>query len=133
MLATWQLLSLPSVVDTRGTLIPVDPLTTLGVPIGRCFVLDIYPGHSRGDHACKEGTQLIIPIRGNVKVSLHDGSLWTHLELHPPTSALKIGPLIWRSVSAATEGGLVLVVDSSPFNETNFIREFSDFQAMFSN
>jgi hypothetical protein len=126
MLEPWQVLSLPSVTDKRGTLIPIN----LGIPLERVFILEILPEQSRGDHAFREGTQLIMPIRGSVNVSLHDGSNWSHFDLNKSTSALKISPHVWRRITAGSDGAAVLVIDSYPFNENNFIRDFPQFLAL---
>lgn len=122
-------LDLASVSDERGTLVTADA-GQLGVPIKRMFqVFDVPAGLTRGGHAHRTCHQFLIASVGTIDVGVHDGVDLTTYRLDDPAQALHVPPGVWASQTYVTNGAVLTVLASHPYEESDYIRVFAEFLA----
>lgn len=92
------------------------------------YLYDIPGGASRGGHAHKKLAQLVVAASGSFKVVLDDGNQQVTHELNRPDRGLLIAPGIWRELHDFSSGAICLVLASEKYEESDFIRNYHDFQ-----
>lgn len=91
------------------------------------FLYDVPGGESRGAHAHKELSQLIIAASGSFTVTLNDGNVKRTFLLNRPYQGLYVVPGIWRDLDDFSSGSVCLVLASHEYDETDYIRTYDDF------
>lgn len=123
------IITIPKIEDYRGNIAVVEK-DTVPFPIRRVYYLfDVPSTASRGGHAHKEQTALLLPLSGSFDVVLHDGSNSLTVTMNKPDRGLLIRPGIWRELENFSSGSVCLVLSSGEFDEEDYIREFDDFIA----
>jgi hypothetical protein len=96
--------------------------------IARVFWLyDIPGGESRGAHAHRECHQFLVAAHGSFEVALDDGANRRTVSLNRPYYGLHIPPGIWAAEQGFSSGAICLVLTSHPFDESDYIRDYSQF------
>ncbi|MEG1904618.1 MAG: FdtA/QdtA family cupin domain-containing protein [Bacteroidales bacterium] len=114
--------------DNKGNISVVENLKTIPFEVKRSYFLyDIPGGESRGAHAHKELSQLIIAASGCFNVTLDDGNVKRTFTLNRPYQGLHIVPGIWRDLSEFSSGSVCMVLASDIYREADYIRNYSDF------
>jgi dTDP-4-dehydrorhamnose 3,5-epimerase-like enzyme len=122
------LLNLKKFGDRRGFLTPIDQDDSLPFTIRRLFYLyDIPGGADRGGHAHKTCHQLIVAVLGSFEVVVTDGSTNKTFRLDRASTGLYIPPSLWSSLVNFSSGAICLVLTSELFDESDYIRDFSDY------
>jgi dTDP-4-dehydrorhamnose 3,5-epimerase-like enzyme len=122
-----KLIDIPKVHDERGVLAVIEgnlfPFT-----IERVYYLYDVPSDAyRGGHAHKQLHQLLVPLSGSFDVHIKDGQSTKVLSLNKPHKGLLIVPGIWREIDNFSSGSVCLVLASSKYDESDYIREYDDF------
>lgn len=126
-----QIIELPKISDVRGNLSFIEGLKHVPFDIERIYYLyDVPGGADRGSHAHKNLEQLIIAISGSFDVLLDDGKGRHHFQLNRPFQGLYIPPMTWRYLNNFSSGSVCLVLASLQFNESDYIRNYSEFKKM---
>ncbi len=124
------IIQLPKIEDPRGNLTFVEDNKQIPFDIKRVFYLyDVPTGADRGAHAHKELEQFLICLAGSFDVELDNGVEQRTIHLNRPWLGLYIPPLIWAAEVNFDPGSICLVLASLLFNEADYYREYSDFQA----
>lgn len=85
--------------ERKGNLSVVENYDTVPFEVKRTYYLyDVPGGESRGGHAHKELSQLIIAASGSFTVTLDDGNVKRTFLLNRPYQGLYIVPGIWRTL-----------------------------------
>jgi|TARA_B110000503_G_scaffold140357_1_gene231037 dTDP-4-dehydrorhamnose 3,5-epimerase-like enzyme len=84
------------------------------------------PSGRRGGHAHKRLRQSFFCLAGEVTIALNDGIVSEICKLTAGQGALLL-PGLWRDIEPLSEGSILLVIASDPFDENDYIREFSEF------
>ena len=84
-------------------------------------------GESRGGHAHRELSQLIIAASGSFTVTLDDGKVKRTFVLNRPYQGLYIVPGIWRTLDDFSTGAVCLVLASHGYDEADYIRDYDEF------
>lgn len=122
------LIYLNKIGNRNGSITSVNNKIDLPFSINRIFYLyDIPGGESRGAHAHIECHQFLIAASGSFEVLLDDGSTKRHVLLNRPDIGLHIPPGIWASEINFSSGSICLVLASSVYSETDYIREYEKF------
>jgi hypothetical protein len=122
------LLSLTKIYDPRGSLTFIQNGDHIPFDIERVYYLyDVPAGESRGGHAHKELTQVIIAVSGSFDIEIDDGANKRVFTLNRPYVGLYISPMIWREIRNFSSGSVCLVLASSGFNEDDYYRDYCDF------
>ena len=114
--------------DRKGNLPVVENLKTVPFDVKRAYYLyDVPGGESRGGHAHKELSQLIIAASGSFTVTLDDGNVKRTFHLNRPYQGLYIVPGIWRTLDDFSSGSVCLVLASNGYDEGDYIRDYDKF------
>lgn len=123
-----QILTLPVRSDERGSLVALEASTGVPFEIERAFyIFDTPEGASRGGHAHREVEQLMVCISGGCTITLDDGTERAEVRLDGPGKALSVGPMIWNEMRHFTTGAVLLILASGPYDESEYIRDYSEF------
>ena len=91
------------------------------------YLYDVPGGESRGGHAHKNLSQLIIAASGSFAVTLDDGNVKRTFTLNRPYQGLYIKPGIWRELYDFSSGSVCLVLASDKYDEADYIRDYQEF------
>jgi len=94
------------------------------------FLYDVPSGARRGGHSEHTTTQLLIAVSGSFEVALDDGMRRVTYILDSPCRGLLIPPGIWRELDRFTSGAVCLVLASTRFNESDYVRDYDEFLAL---
>ncbi|WP_299111814.1 FdtA/QdtA family cupin domain-containing protein [uncultured Winogradskyella sp.] len=121
------LIKIPKVHDERGALAVIEK-EVLPFAIKRVYYLYDVPSDSfRGGHAHKEQESVIIALSGSFEVIIDDGSSRKRIMLNKPTQGLYIPTHIWREIDNFSSGAVCLVLASTTYDETEYIRDYNAF------
>lgn len=114
--------------NRRGNLTVVENGQTLPFDVKRVYYLyDIPGGESRGAHAHKHLSQLIIAASGSFRVTLDDGNVKRSFFLNRPYQGLYVKPGIWRDLDDFSAGSVCMVLASDVYDKEDYIREYEKF------
>ena len=114
-------------VDHRGTLTIVGH-DEIPFSIARIFyVHDIPDGTERGGHAHHVTEQFVIAISGSFTLELTDGTSKRSFQLESPDRGVYVPPMIWDRLHDFSRDAVCLVVASTQYAESDYIRDWNDF------
>lgn len=114
--------------DRKGNLSVVENGKTLPFDVKRVYYLyDIPGGESRGSHAHKELSQLIVAVSGSFRVTLDDGCIKRSFTLNRPYQGLYVKPGIWRDLDDFSAGAVCMVLASDVYKQEDYIRSYEEF------
>ncbi len=127
-----QLIKLQTMTDptlpNAGALSVVEMTRDLDFKVRRIYY--IYGANAstmRGHHAHKKLHQLLICIKGVIKVDVDDGENVVSTILDNPSVGLPVGPRLWRTMEWLEDDSILLVMASLPYDENDYIRDYSKF------
>lgn len=114
--------------DRKGNLTVVENGQTLPFDVKRVYYLyDVPGGESRGSHAHKELSQLIIAASGSFTVTLDDGRCKRSFFLNRPYQGLYVKPGMWRDLGDFSSGAVCMVLASDVYMASDYIRDYQEF------
>ena len=114
--------------ERKGNLSVVENYDTVPFEVKRTYYLyDVPGGESRGGHAHKELSQLIIAASGSFTVTLDDGNVKRTFLLNRPYQGLYVVPGIWRTLDDFSSGAVCMVLASEGYTEDDYIRVYNNF------
>ncbi len=114
--------------NRRGNLTVVENGKTLPFDVKRVYYLyDVPGGESRGAHAHKNLSQLIIAASGSFRVTLDDGQVKRSFMLNRPYQGLYVKPGIWRDLDDFSSGAVCMVLASDVYDKEDYIRDYDKF------
>lgn len=114
--------------DRKGNISVVENNETIPFEVKRTYYLyDVPGGESRGGHAHKELSQLIVAASGSFSVTLDDGNVRRTFLLNRPYQGLYVVPGIWRTLDDFSSGAVCLVLASHKYDEDDYIRDYDEF------
>jgi dTDP-4-dehydrorhamnose 3,5-epimerase-like enzyme len=124
----YRLIELPVISDPRGDLTFVEGCNHIPFDIKRVYYLYNVPVDSeRGGHAHKDLEQVVFALSGSFRITVDDGVEKKEFWLRDPRRGLYISRMIWREMDAFSQGAVCMVLASMPYNEGDYIREYSEF------
>lgn len=121
------LIEIPRVHDERGVLAVIEK-EVIPFEIKRVYYLYDVPSDSfRGGHAHKEQESIIIALSGSFEVIVDDGTSKKRIMLNKPNQGLYVPTQIWREIDNFSSGAVCLVLASTTFDESEYIRDYSEF------
>lgn len=123
-----QLIDLPKIFDARGNLSFINGDEHVPFSIGRVYFLyDVPAGSERGGHAHRSLKQFVVAVSGSfdLVVTTRDGQ--DRFSLNRPYRGVLLGPMTWRTLENFSSGAVCLVLASLPYDEKDYIRDFSEF------
>jgi len=113
---------------TKGNISVVENNQTIPFEVKRTYYLyDVPGGESRGGHAHKGLSQLIIAASGCFNVTLNDGNVKRTFTLNRPHQGLYVVPGIWRELDDFSSGSVCLVLASEKYETDDYIRDYNEF------
>lgn len=123
------IIELPKIENRSGNITPIHGNVNIPFDVKRVFYsYDIPGGESRGAHAHKECHQFLIAASGSFEVVLDDGTNKRTVLLNRPFYGLHIPPGIWAAEQGFSSGSICLVLASQEYLETDYLRQYSDYQ-----
>lgn len=114
--------------ERKGNISVVENNQDIPFEVRRAYYLyDVPGGESRGGHAHKELSQLIIAASGSFTVTLDDGRVKRTFTLNRPYQGLYVVPGIWRTLDDFSSGAVCLVLASHEYDEGDYIRDYNEF------
>lgn len=117
---------------TRGNLTVVEQHEHITFEIKRAYwIYDVPSGESRGGHAHKTLYQLLIPMSGSFKVMLDNGIERREVLLNHPWQGLLLVPGVWRTLEDFSSGAVCMCLASEHYDESEYIRDYDEFKAIY--
>ena len=114
--------------DRNGVLCVYESARQVPFDIRRVFTVTAKAGDSRGDHAHKKCTQLLVCLSGAIDVSCDDGNKITEYSLDNMGSGLLIPPGVWARQKYVDEGAVLMVLCDRGYEANDYIRDYNDFK-----
>ncbi len=123
------LIQLPKISDPRGNLTFIEATNHVPFDIKRVYwIYDVPGGETRGGHAFKEQNELIVAISGSFDVVVDDGEKEERFHLNRSYIGLHVPPGKWRYMDNFSTNSIALVLASTQYQETDYIRNYEDFR-----
>lgn len=129
---TPHIIQLPKIPDPRGNLTFIEQGVGLPFAIERCYwIYDIPAGETRGSHAMRSQSEVIIALAGSFDVLLDDGNTTTLHRLDRPYTALLVPPLTWRTLENFSSCSVAMVIASGVYDPGDYITDIAEFKRVF--
>jgi hypothetical protein len=122
------IINLKKIQDDRGNLSFFENLADIPFEIKRTYwIYDVPGGCERGGHAFKQQKEFIIALSGSFDVIINDGFKVNVFSLSRSYYGLYIPQGLWRHMENFSTNSLALVVSSTFYQETDYIRDFEQY------
>lgn len=91
------------------------------------YLYEAPAGAKRGGHSHTECQEFLVAVSGSFDVIIDDGSNTRRVTLNRPNQGLLITTGIWRTLKNFSSGAVCLVLASHPYDESDYIRQYSAF------
>lgn len=123
---------LPKICNRAGNITPITGHKEIPFDIARVYYLyDVPGGSERGGHAHRDMQQLILAASGSFDVLIDDGVNRKIVNLNRPYYGLYVTPGIWRELLNFSSGAICLVLASTKYDESDYIRDYATFKSEF--
>jgi dTDP-4-dehydrorhamnose 3,5-epimerase-like enzyme len=123
-----KIINLPKIEDPRGNLSFVEENNHIPFKIERTYwIYDVPGGQVRGGHAFKEQQEFIIALSGSFDVIIDDGKKKESFSLNRSNYGLYIPKGYWRQMKNFSTNSLAIVLASTFFSESDYIRDYQLF------
>ena len=114
--------------DRKGNISVVQNGDTVPFDVKRVYYLyDVPGGESRGAHAHRELSQLIVAASGSFRVTLDDGNCKRSFLLNRPYQGLYVKTGLWRDLVDFSSGSVAMVLASEVYKQEDYIRDYDEF------
>jgi dTDP-4-dehydrorhamnose 3,5-epimerase-like enzyme len=124
---TMQLIEFPYFKDTNGVLSVYESFDRVPFEIKRVFTVSAKAFDVRGEHAHKKCIQLLICIRGKIKVSCDDGKQVSNYTLAGESAGLLVPPGVWAKEEYLIDDSILMVLCDRGYEQDDYIREYKEF------
>lgn len=112
--------------DSKGALTPINFSNLPFEPKRLFYITDVPKGDIRGQHAHYTTQHYLLCITGKIKLTLFDGKETKEIILTPGTSVF-VDKLIWDTQTYLTDNAILLVIASTDYSESDYIRDLDKF------
>ena len=93
------------------------------------YITDVAPEVVRGNHAHRELQQVLICLKGQVKIMVENAlrDEKQTIELNAINRGLYIGPMTWRQMYDFQQDTVLLVLADEYYDEADYIRDYAQF------
>jgi dTDP-4-dehydrorhamnose 3,5-epimerase-like enzyme len=88
------------------------------------------PQAIRGLHAHRRLEQALFCISGSFTLHLDDGRSKQRVTLNDPSIGLRLGPMLWNTMTNFSYDCVILVLASDAFDESDYIRDPAEFRRL---
>lgn len=122
------IIELPKFLDKRGNLSFIEEFKQIPFKIERTYwIYDVPGGEHRGGHAYRENEEFIVALSGSFDVILDDGKVKTTYSLNRSYYGLYVPKGMWREMNNFSTNSLALVLASTPYTPSDYIRDYNSF------
>lgn len=123
-----KIIYLPKIIDKRGNLTFIESTNHIPFKIERVYwIYDVPGGEARGGHAFKVQEELIVAISGSFDVIVQTKETKKTIHLNRSYMGLYLPPGSWRSLENFSTNSLALVLASTFYDESDYIRSYQKF------
>lgn len=124
----YKIFQLPKIEDDRGNLTFLEAQNHVPFDIKRIYLIyDVPGGDARGGHAYKELEEVIVALSGSFDLLLDDGRSQIKINLNRSYRAVYVPKGFWRKMDNFSTNSLCLVMASTSYDESDYIRNYDDF------
>lgn len=125
-----EIIQLPKLLDSRGNLSFVEQKNHIPFEIKRTYwIYDVPGGEERWGRAFRECEEFIISLSGSFDVILDDGNENKTFTLNRSYYGLYVPSGIWRVLDNFSTNSVALVISSTNYDESDYIRNYDEFLA----
>ena len=125
------IIQFPKILDDRGNLTFMEAERHIPFKIPRVYwIYDVPGGESVGSHAYRNLQEVIIALSGSLEVFIDDGMAQKTVTLNRAYCGLHVPNMIWRRMQHFSTNAVALVLASLPYDPSDYIRDYNDFQKM---
>ena len=125
-----KIIELPKFLDARGNLSFIEQENHIPFKIERTYwIYDVPGGEKRGGHAYKENEELIVALSGSFDVIVNDGKEKKTFSLNRSYYGLYIPKGTWREMHNFSTNSLALILSSTKYDESDYIRDYDEFKS----
>lgn len=128
MIEKCRMIEFPQKGDDRGHLVIVEGNQDIPFEIKRVFY--IYGSDKdviRGKHANYNTEFVLINVAGTSKVKVDDGTEQKIFSLDRPHTGIFLPRMVWKDMYDFSEDSVLLVLASEHYDETEYIRSYSEY------
>lgn len=128
-----EIIDLPKVEDTRGNLTFFENCNHIPFIIKRVFwTYDVPSGQKRGGHSYYKQNEFILALSGSFDVVItHPNGEAKTFNLNRSYYGLYVPAKTWRHLENFSTNALSLHASDSSFDETDYIREFEEYERVY--
>lgn len=124
------IIQLPKFLDARGNLSFIEQENHIPFKIERTYwIYDVPGGEKRGGHAYKENEELIVALSGSFDVLVDDGKEKKTFSLNRSYYGLYVPKGTWREMQNFSTNSLALILSSTKYDESDYIRDYDEFKS----
>jgi len=122
--------NLPKIIDARGNLSFIEEKKHVPFKIERVYwIYDVPGGQMRGGHAFKKQQELIVALSGSFDIVVDDGKTKQTFSLNRSYYGLYVPPGLWRHMQSFSTNSVAMVLSSTHFVDSDYIRDYDEFLA----
>ncbi len=123
-----RIIQLPRILDKRGNLSFIEECNHIPFKIERTYwIYDVPGGESRGGHAYRNTDEFIVALSGSFDVVLDNGIEKKTYTLNRSYYGLYVPKGIWREMTDFSTNSLALLLASTPYEASDYIRDYNEF------
>jgi UDP-2-acetamido-3-amino-2,3-dideoxy-glucuronate N-acetyltransferase len=124
----WSLIDFTFASDHRGDLVAIDFEKHLPFDPKRFFTTFGVPSDAvRGEHAHYECEQVLVVLKGEIRISLTNGHESEVFHLKSPSMGLFLPSMIWGVQESLNSSSVLGVFASHPYDEADYIRNYEQY------
>lgn len=127
-----KIVNLPKILDKRGNLSFIEQENHVPFKIQRTYwIYDVPGGEKRGGHAYKNNEELIVALSGSFDVIVNDGKEKKTFSLNRSYYGLYVPKGTWREMQNFSTNSLALILSSTNYDESDYIRDYDEFMQIY--
>ena len=124
-----RILEFQNQIDERGGLVIAEAFKEIPFEIKRVFYsFNIPDRKSRGAHAHRKCSQVLIAPSGSFVVEIDDSVSRRRIVMDDPLKGLLVPPGVWASEMEFEPGAICLVLASDLYDESDYIRSYEEYR-----
>lgn len=125
------IIQLPKFLDARGNLSFLEENNHVPFKIQRAYwIYDVPGGESRGGHAYRQNEEFMVSLSGSIDVIIDNGEKKETFTLNRSYYGLYVPKGLWREMDNFSTNSLALIVSSTQFDRSDYIRSYDDFKKL---
>ncbi len=119
------MIQLPKISDMRGNLSIIEEFKDIPFKIERVYwIYDVPGGETRGGHAYRENQEFIVALSGSFEVVVDDGKQKQVFSMNRSYNGLYVPKGLWRGIANFSTNSLALILSSTKYDGTDYIRDY---------